>query len=127
MINDEKPFSILFIDIDKLKTINDELGHYVGDIVLVEFGRALVKAFKPNYMVSRLAGDEFTVVVENVLSLDEAIERVYETLKTHEDKAVNTLRFSYGYQTYEKNMSIDELYVMADKKMYEYKDKNREK
>jgi diguanylate cyclase (GGDEF)-like protein len=125
LIDTEKPFSILFIDLDKLKIINDKLGHFKGDTVLIEFGRTLVKVFNPNYMVSRLAGDEFTVVIENVLDIEESIEKVYKNLANYGDKAVSTLRFSYGHQHYEKNMTIDELYVKADKKMYLYKEKNR--
>lgn len=125
MINEEKPFSILFIDLDKLKKINDDLGHFVGDIVLVEFGQILVKVFNPNHMVSRLAGDEFTIVVENVIDVDEVINEVYDNLKMHKNKAVKTLQFSYGYQTYKKNMNIDELYITVDKKMYEHKQKKQ--
>ncbi|MBI9010192.1 MAG: GGDEF domain-containing protein [Tenericutes bacterium] len=125
IIGTEKPFSILFIDLDKFKTINDKLGHFVGDKVLVEFGRTLVKVFRPNHMVSRLGGDEFLVVIENVLVIKESIEAIYKLLSKHEDEAISTLEFSYGYQQYEKNMTIDELYIKADRKMYEHKEKKR--
>jgi diguanylate cyclase (GGDEF)-like protein len=125
LIEREKPFSILFIDLDKLKVINDELGHFKGDVVLIEFSRALTKVFSPNHMVSRLGGDEFIVVIENVLVIGDSVTKVYKQLTANEDKAVANLNFSYGYQQYEKNMTIDELYVKADKKMYIHKEKNR--
>jgi len=127
LIDREKPFSILFIDLDNLKGINDKLGHFRGDQVLVEFGRTLIKTFKPNPMVSRLAGDEFTVVVENETDLDSAITEVYKILESYNDEAIKTLQFSYGYQAYEEKMTVDELYVKADKKMYIKKEEHRTK
>ena len=125
LIDIEKPFSILFIDLDNFKGINDELGHFKGDQVLVEFGRTLIKAFRPNPMVSRLAGDEFTVVVENELDLDSSIRAVYKILESNNDEAIKTLQFSYGFQAYEKKMTVDQLYVSADKKMYIKKEEHR--
>lgn len=57
-----EPFSLLFIDLDDFKEINDTRGHSVGDEVLVEVARRLKESLHPREMVARLGGDEFVVL-----------------------------------------------------------------
>lgn len=57
-----EPFSLLFIDLDDFKEINDTQGHSVGDEVLIEIARRLKENLKPQEMVARLGGDEFVVL-----------------------------------------------------------------
>lgn len=63
--------AIFFIDLDNFKLINDAHGHYVGDEILKEVGRRLLSAVRQTDTVARLAGDEFTVITENV---EDAVE-----------------------------------------------------
>jgi diguanylate cyclase (GGDEF)-like protein len=58
--------ALLYLDIDHFKQINDRQGHAVGDAVLVEFARRLGTAVRGSDLVSRLAGDEFTVLLNDV-------------------------------------------------------------
>lgn len=58
------PVSVLFLDLDHFKTINDGAGHSVGDLVLVEVARRLAAAVRPSDTVARLGGDEFAVICE---------------------------------------------------------------
>jgi diguanylate cyclase (GGDEF)-like protein len=58
----ERPLSLLFIDLDGFKPINDSLGHGVGDEVLIEVASRLVTTTRPTDTVARLAGDEFLIV-----------------------------------------------------------------
>jgi diguanylate cyclase (GGDEF)-like protein/PAS domain S-box-containing protein len=58
------PASVLFLDLDHFKTINDGAGHSVGDLVLVEVARRLAAAVRPSDTVARLGGDEFAVICE---------------------------------------------------------------
>jgi len=61
--SEKRPLSILMIDVDDLKAINDEFGHLVGDVVLRSFARVLNQASDERYVTARLGGDEFAVIM----------------------------------------------------------------
>ena len=67
--------AVLFLDLDRFKEINDSLGHTAGDRILKAVAARLQATTNPNDTVSRLGGDEFTVVVEDIAS-DEAAYQV---------------------------------------------------
>ncbi|WP_273036339.1 sensor domain-containing diguanylate cyclase [Massilia timonae] len=62
----ERAFALLYLDIDHFKRINDSHGHAVGDMVLVEFARRVRNVVRSSDLVARLAGDEFTVLLDEV-------------------------------------------------------------
>jgi diguanylate cyclase (GGDEF)-like protein/PAS domain S-box-containing protein len=64
--------ALMFLDVDHFKTINDTLGHGVGDEVLKEFARRLLHSVRPRDFVARLGGDEFVVVLDRIADIDEA-------------------------------------------------------
>ncbi|VFR25381.1 diguanylate cyclase/phosphodiesterase (GGDEF & EAL domains) with PAS/PAC sensor(s) [plant metagenome] len=61
-----RQLAVLFMDLDGFKTINDSLGHSVGDGMLKAFAQRLRQCVRPNDMVARLGGDEFVIVLENL-------------------------------------------------------------
>ncbi|MDB6002720.1 MAG: hypothetical protein JWP52_4419 [Rhizobacter sp.] len=69
-----QPMALLFLDVDHFKRVNDLLGHAAGDELLVEVARRLVDAVRPSDTAARLSGDEFTVILEPLIGVDEAIE-----------------------------------------------------
>ena len=60
------PVTLMFLDVDRFKSINDSLGHAAGDEVLKEFAHRLADAVRPTDVVARLAGDEFVVILEEL-------------------------------------------------------------
>jgi len=77
--------SVLFIDVDSLKLINDTQGHSVGDVVLVEVARRFRQALRPHDVIGRFGGDEFVVVASDLRTREEATalgRRLHDTLAT---------------------------------------------
>ncbi|MCA1565949.1 MAG: EAL domain-containing protein [Acidobacteria bacterium] len=78
--NESYQFAVLFLDLDRFKVINDSLGHTAGDQLLIEIARRLEATIRPGDTVSRLGGDEFSVLLDDLGGVDEA-ERVAERLQ----------------------------------------------
>ncbi|MFK4464812.1 putative bifunctional diguanylate cyclase/phosphodiesterase [Bacillus sp. RC252] len=61
----KSPFAVMFLDLDRFKVINDTLGHRVGDLLLIAVAKRLERISTHNMKLARLAGDEFTILIEN--------------------------------------------------------------
>ena len=73
--------AVLFIDLDKLKHVNDTIGHAVGDQLIVTVSRRLAAATRPTDLVARISGDEFVVLCEGLLDEQVALD-VAERIRT---------------------------------------------
>ncbi|AZN36582.1 bifunctional diguanylate cyclase/phosphodiesterase [Iodobacter ciconiae] len=76
----ESEFAVLFIDLDRFKTINDTLGHEVGDALLVIVAQRLQNALSEGDVLARIGGDEFTILLENTDCLEQ-VGQVAERLR----------------------------------------------
>ncbi|MES9699050.1 EAL domain-containing protein [Bacillus sp. JJ927] len=59
------PFAVMFLDLDRFKVINDTLGHRIGDLLLIAVAKRLERISTANMKLARLAGDEFTILIED--------------------------------------------------------------
>lgn len=69
----EITYALLFIDLDNFKYVNDTFGHRVGDLLLVAVAERLQNALRTRDLVVRLGGDEFSVLLDNPKSVDDAL------------------------------------------------------
>ena len=123
--------AILFVDLDGFKSINDNYGHEAGDQVLKNVAERLNDSVRSGDTVSRLAGDEFIVVIEGVSSVDEMrqiIERVHSALSDVHQLDDNEVFAtpSIGVSVYpDDGEKCDMLIRNADRAMYEAKSKGK--
>lgn len=123
-------FSLLFIDLDRFKHINDSLGHEAGDAVLKKVAVLLEKAVRDNDVVSRLGGDEFTILVKNVnkAETEVIVRRILEVLsiplKIKETEVF--IMQSIGISMYPHDgVTVSDLIKAADTAMYASKQNGR--
>lgn len=115
----DRPLTVLLIDLDGLKQINDKLGHAAGDAMLKAFSERLRKAIRGSDLAVRLGGDEFLVLlpecradeVNHVLDRVEGLDVDYEGTKI-------PCRFSRGWTDYKPGESAEELLRRGDEALY---------
>ena len=71
-----RPLAVVFLDLDNFKVINDTLGHEGGDQLLIAVARQLKECVGSGDTIARLAGDEFTLLLEDISSLDDVVQTV---------------------------------------------------
>lgn len=119
--------ALLFLDVDGLKRVNDELGHPEGDRMLKETASVLREALRTSDVVARLGGDEFCVLLSRDTAMDGAavLERLDHAVASRNQggRLGFTLGFSIGLAYFDpaKPTSIGELIREADAAMYEVK------
>lgn len=117
------PFSVIFIDLDGLKQINDSFGHEAGSEHIAKFGKLLASTFRGTDVVGRIGGDEFVVAGQfNQSAAAFALGRLRlaaEQFNAEPDR-IHRLEFSAGISTADIRQSetLDEMLVRADLAMY---------
>jgi diguanylate cyclase (GGDEF)-like protein len=108
-----QPLSLIFIDLDDLKLINDKQGHKAGDFFLRAFAQTILICIRPYDLLVRWGGDEFILLFPNTTSLvaKKVIGRVCEKFSN----------FSWGISEWEKNDTLESLVTRADDIMYQHK------
>ncbi|MCQ2593346.1 MAG: transporter substrate-binding domain-containing protein [Treponema sp.] len=121
----EKPFiCVISIDLNGLKTVNDEYGHAAGDELIFGAGECLSKAFEGIGSVYRMGGDEFEVLsTDSNVDFDSAIGNLKQICKNWHGTFVEELTMSIGVASGENvdSLLFDELIKTADERMYEDK------
>ena len=124
-------FSILFIDLDHFKSVNDTLGHEAGDQLLRQMAQRILSCMRSSDMVARLGGDEFIVAVEelhNLAELSDIADKILHTLEPAYLLCGHSVRAtaSIGISTYPQDgTDLQQLLKHADNAMYHAKESGR--
>jgi len=126
--NSDHLCGIIFFDLDRFKSVNDSLGHRIGDELLVVISRRLENNLKSNEFIARISGDEFIIIVKNVLDESEIIEtakRIFSMFKFAfelEDHIIE-VKSSFGISIYPKHSKDPDILTQyADTAMYQAKE-----
>jgi diguanylate cyclase (GGDEF)-like protein/PAS domain S-box-containing protein len=118
--------AVFFIDLDDLKTVNDNFGHSFGDEIIISAGRRVVESVRQDAFVSRIGGDEFVVILpkENSRSAAGVATALIETLSQEYEASGERLHLSasIGIAFYPSDGSnVDDILKKADSAMYSAK------
>ncbi|WP_062352860.1 GGDEF domain-containing protein [Bacillus kwashiorkori] len=127
---ERSPFSLLIIDVDLFKSVNDRYGHDVGDEVLMKLAKIFKKSIRSSDIVGRFGGEEFVIVLPDSDLEDGKIlaERIRHTIAQNKIECAGyhiPLTVSIGCTTWCKNDTFNELYKRVDGALYEAK-RNRD-
>lgn len=120
-----RPISAIYIDMNGLKEINDQLGHDIGDGLLRRVGNILNRAItNTNFSASRIGGDEFVILM--IGANEAAVETFRLTIEEllHIDNqyyASQPIYIALGYATIQKNETVEQMLKRADQLMYKKK------
>ena len=126
-IRQKNPAALIFLDLDKFKTINDKFGHSEGNRALIAFADLLKNACRDSDIFARLGGDEFVILLNGTSdhTPENFITRFRQSLEEYnlEANCGYEIKFSYGISVFnpDKHYSIEALLTESDSLMYEAK------
>ena len=114
------PMSVVIVDLDGLKAVNDEIGHRVGDELLRRCGELLARSVRSTDLVARIGGDEFGILLRYT-GFERAAAwcaRLEEELRALDDPL---LHLSIGWAPVPRNGAVPDAVHLADRRMYKMK------
>ena len=129
------PYTMLLIDLDKFKSVNDKYGHATGDLVLINTAKIIQKCVNNDHIIARWGGEEFTIFIPNI-STEEALKTAEivriaietsftlyfeEKVKCTASIGVCTSSFERKYEQFNETELFESIISKADKALYEAK------
>jgi len=123
----ESTFSVMILDIDKFKNVNDEYGHLVGDKVLIEFAQILKEQIRTSDTLGRWGGEEFMIICPGTHETDaiKLAEKLRQIIDQYEFTTVGNKTASFGISFFKEGDTDDALVERADKALYQAKNNGR--
>ena len=129
-VQEEKPFGLVFLDLDNFKLVNDSYGHWQGDLLLIKVAEKLKEITGKNTLLARLGGDEFVFIVQNweqtqgVWWIQNLSRKMAEPVQLN--NYVFSTEASIGVAVFpDDSRDADELLRFADMAMYQTKNQGR--
>ena len=127
----QSPLSLLMLDLDEFKNINDTFGHLAGDLVLESFAKVLRDQIRNSDLAARMGGEEFSILLpdtdsENAVISAERIRQAIEQADIQVNSQPVRLTVSIGVATYDQNSSdLESIIKRADDGLYQAKHQGR--
>ncbi len=127
----KEPLSVMMIDIDYFKSVNDKYGHAVGDEVLKEFANVTKRQLRDSDLFARYGGEEFVIVLPNtgIEGAEKLADKIRQTIANHylvTEKGEIQITISIGVSALNKqDTSLDDILSRADKALYRAKENGR--
>lgn len=120
-------FTLLMLDIDNFKTINDTYGHDIGDSVLKEFTALVLSHIRKSDRFGRWGGEEFMITLpeSNIENIKIFGEKLRESVEKYKFKGIQKLTVSIGFTIFKENDTKMDIIKRADLAMYQVKESGR--
>ncbi|TWT09287.1 sensor domain-containing diguanylate cyclase [Planomicrobium sp. CPCC 101079] len=129
---ENQPYALLYVDLDRFKAVNDQYGHEAGDELLKKVASVFQEVAPPGSIVARIGGDEFVLLIpDSTEDLEEAKETASSILHELSDKPVRVQKWEFdisasvGITYAEPGKDLETLMNQADQAMYEAKNDGR--
>lgn len=126
---DSEPGVLMIVDVDWFKSVNDQLGHFTGDQVLIHLAEQIKESFRGGDVIGRLGGDEFIIFMKGVSDRGIVAERCEQLLERMTEMEMPgefpNLSLSIGAALSERGQGFDELYQITDLALYDVKRSGR--
>lgn len=127
----DKQMAVMFLDLDNFKNVNDSMGHHIGDLLLQEIAIRLKSAVRESDTISRMGGDEFTILLQNLNHKKDVFNCAIRIMKSIAPPCLVSgymldVTVSIGIAFYpEDGSTYEELLKNADTAMYKAKESGR--
>lgn len=129
---EQMPFSVIALDLDKFKNINDSYGHSAGDEVLKHFGKAVNAVIRKGDLIGRIGGEEFALLLPNAsenvaIVFSERLHSIVRESTINHDQSLIKYSISMGLVSLlpNKTDNIESILKKADKSLYLAKEKGK--
>ncbi len=118
-----RPLSIILFDIDDFKRVNDTFGHKVGDEVLQNIAKIILKNKRKTDILGRWGGEEFLIICHetDIKGAIELAEKFRKAIYSYDFKGIHQLSASFGVAEFKKGDSIEKVFIKVDDSLYKAK------